>query len=93
MGGSLQGAVFLSSSLNPSEVESAAVKNESSGKMQRCRASLLSVVMPPKVNLALRAEDHPFWRGSIEEGHAESLGSLQKNPKVKDGERAIPYYS
>lgn len=61
--------------------------------MQRCRASLLSVVMPPKVNLALTAEDHPSWRGNIEEGHAETLGSLQKNPKVKDGERAILYSS
>lgn len=93
MGGSLQGAVILSSNLNPSEVESAAVKNESSGKMQRCTASLLSVVMPPKVNLALRAENYPSWRGNIEEGHAETLGSLQKNPKVKDGERAILYSS
>lgn len=61
--------------------------------MQRCTASLLSVVMPPKVNLALRAENYPSWRGNIEEGHAETLGSLQKNPKVKDGERAILYSS
>lgn len=42
VGESLQGRVILRSNLKPSEVESATLKNEVSGKIQRPTASLLS---------------------------------------------------
>ena len=58
------------------------MKNEVSGKIQRCRVSLLLGADDTEegAKLSLRAVDHTPKRGNKEERDAETPGSLQETP-------------